>query len=188
MILLKWEYSKIWPFLKVEISIINLFKIWNTGNLTYFVIGQLGQVAKLERTWNLAPLLQIVQKITENYRPFLYLLTSQVWWLLELWLKIYIQKCTLSHVLNTNTQRDVTDLVNHRMVKNTKTWISWEGNIIFLWNKKILNLCFRWHILRSYSFVVEVTYKPLTDFNWNFLMTVTHKFSFLGNDYSRKDS
>ena len=58
----------------------------------------------------------------------------------------------------TNTHRDVTDLVNHGMVKNTKTWISWERNIIFLWNKKILNLCFRWHILRSYHFVAEVIF------------------------------
>ena len=48
------------------------------------------------------------------------------------------------------------DLVNHGMVKNTNTWISWEWNIIFLWNKKILNLCFRWHILRSYRFAAEV--------------------------------
>ena len=59
----------------------------------------------------------------------------------------------------TTTHGDVTDLVNHGMVKNTKTWISWEQNIIFLRNKKILNLCFRWHILRSYCFVAEVTFK-----------------------------
>ena len=59
----------------------------------------------------------------------------------------------------TNTHHDVTDLVNHGMVKNTKTWISWERNIIFLWNKKILNLWLRWHILRSYRFVAEVTFK-----------------------------
>ena len=45
------------------------------------------------------------------------------------------------------------------LVKNTITWISWERNIIFLWNKKILNLCLRWHILRSYCFVAEVTFK-----------------------------
>ena len=38
----------------------------------------------------------------------------------------------------TNTHCDVTDLVNHEMVKNTKTWISWERNIIFLRNKKFL--------------------------------------------------
>ena len=57
----------------------------------------------------------------------------------------------------TNTHRDVTDSVNHGMVKNTKIWISWEENVIFLWNKKSLNLCFIWHILRSYRFVVEFT-------------------------------
>ena len=63
--------------------------------------------------------------------------------------------------LCTNTHRDVTDLGNDGMVKNAKTWISWERNIIFLflWNKKIHNLCFRWHILRSYHVVVEVPFK-----------------------------
>ena len=45
------------------------------------------------------------------------------------------------------------------MVRNTKNWKSWEQNIIFLQNKKILNLCFRWHILRSCHFVAEVTFK-----------------------------
>ena len=60
-----------------------------------------------------------------------------------------------------NTHHDVTNLVNHWMVKNTKTWISWEWNITFLWNKKIVNLCLKWHILRSYRFVVEVTFKAL---------------------------
>ena len=44
------------------------------------------------------------------------------------------------------------------MVKNTKTWIFWEFNITFLWNKKILNLCLRWHNLRSYCFAVQVTF------------------------------
>ena len=58
-----------------------------------------------------------------------------------------------------NTHHDVTELVNHRMVENTKTWISWEQNITFLWNKKILNLCLKWHILRSYRFLAEATFK-----------------------------
>ena len=58
-----------------------------------------------------------------------------------------------------NTHHDVTDLANYGIVKNTKTWLSWEGNILFLRNKKILNLCFRWHILRSYRFVAEVTFR-----------------------------
>ena len=62
-------------------------------------------------------------------------------------------------VSGTNSHHDVTDLENHGMVKNTKTWISWEQNIIFLQNKKILNLCFWWHILRSYQFVAEVNFK-----------------------------
>ena len=39
-----------------------------------------------------------------------------------------------------------------------------KQNIIFLRNKEILNLCFRWHILRSYCFVVEVTFKSFYPF------------------------
>ena len=75
--------------------------------------------------------------------------------LIELWFKRYIQKCTVSCA---NTHYGLTDLVNHGKVKNTKTWISWERNITFLQNKKILNLCLRWNVLRSYRFVVEVTF------------------------------
>ena len=67
-------------------------------------------------------------------------------------------------VLWTNTHNDITDLVNHGMVKNTKTSISWKWNIIFLQNKKNLNLCLRWHILRSYHFLAEVTFKAVTEF------------------------
>ena len=29
------------------------------------------------------------------------------------------------------------------IVQNTKTWISWEGNVTFLRNKKILNPCLK---------------------------------------------
>ena len=57
-----------------------------------------------------------------------------------------------------STYLDVTDLVNHRRVKNRKNWISSEQNTTFLQNKKILNLCFKWHILRSYCFVAEITF------------------------------
>ena len=56
-----------------------------------------------------------------------------------------------------NTHHDITDSVNHGMIKNSKTQISWEQNITFQWNKKICNLCLRWHILRSYHFIAEVT-------------------------------
>ena len=38
----------------------------------------------------------------------------------------------------TDADHDVTDLVNHGMVKNRKAWISPELNISFLWNKKFL--------------------------------------------------
>ena len=48
-----------------------------------------------------------------------------------------------------NTHHDVIHFVNHGMVKNAKTRISWERNITFLWNKKIINLCLTWHFLRS---------------------------------------
>ena len=103
-------------------------------------------VAKLKRTWNLAPALQIVQKSSENYCPCLHLSIGQVWWLNEFL------------VLCTNTHHDVTELVNYGMVKNTRTWISWKQNGTFLWNKKILNLCFIWHILRSYGLLTEVAF------------------------------
>ena len=61
-------------------SLIHLFKKKkkNTEALTLLVIEELEQVAKLKRAWNLAPVLQIVQKIPENYCPCLYLLIGQV--------------------------------------------------------------------------------------------------------------
>ena len=60
------------------------------------------------------------------------------------------------HLLScTNTHHEVTDLLNHGMVKDAKTLISSERNINFLQNKEILNLCLRWHILRSYFYVAE---------------------------------
>ena len=93
--------------------------------------------------------------IIHYYCSCLYLWIGQVWWLNELWFKRYIQKCTISC---TNTYNDVTDLVNHGMSKNTKTWISWEWNIMFMWNTKILNLC----LIDTFwedQVVAEVTFK-----------------------------
>ena len=75
------------------------------------------QGAKLKRTWNLAPVVQIVQKIPEHLCPRLYLSIDQVWLLNELWLKKYSQ---MHLVLCTSTHHDVTDLVNHVMVTNRK--------------------------------------------------------------------
>ena len=128
------------------------------------------EVAKLKRTWNLAPVFQIVQKISCKLLPlFVFInwpsLVSQ-WVLVQ---KIYSKVCPVSC---TNTHHDVTDLVNNGMLKNTKTWISWEWNITFLRNEKVINMCLRWHILRSYSFVAEVTFNNLqikTDSMTNFV-------------------
>ena len=130
----------------------------------------MGQVAKLKRTWNLATVLQIFQKITKNYCPCLYLSVDQV-----VVQKIY---SNMYFLLCTNTHRHVTDSVNHRMVKITKTSISWERNIIFLRNKKILNLCLRWHILRSYRFVAEVTFKYVSNSFCSRTIFTTQKMKF----------
>ena len=69
-------------------------KHWN-----FYIFGYWVQVAKLKSSWNLVPVFQIVQKITEYYCPCLYISTGKVWWLRDLWFKRYIQKCTLSQVL-----------------------------------------------------------------------------------------
>ena len=92
----------------------------------------------------------------KDYWKLLPLLVSINWPSLvqKIYSKMFLVSCT-------NTHHDVTDSVNRGMVKNTKRWISWEQNIIFLWNKKILYLCLRWHILRSYCFVAEVTFKKV---------------------------
>ena len=96
---------------------------------------------------------------SKDYWKLMPLLTSINWpslvasWVevQKIYSKVYLVSCT-------DTHRDVTEFVNHGIVKNTKTWISWEQNTIFLQNKKILNLCLRRHILRSYHFVAEVTF------------------------------
>ena len=109
----------------------------------------------MKRIWNLAPVLQIVQKDCWKLLP---LLISINWPSLET-LFFVVQKIYWKmHPVSCNTQHDVTDLENHGMVKITKTWISWERNITFLQNKNILNLYLRWYILRSYCFVSEVTF------------------------------
>ena len=94
-----------------------------------------------------------------------------MWWVNELWFKRYIHSFSLylfseyyskMHPIScTNTHHDVTDLLNHGIVKTTKTWIFLRKghDITFQWNKKIINLCLRWLIMRSYFFVAEVTFK-----------------------------
>ena len=47
----------------------------------------------------------------------------------------------------------------HGIIENTKTSRSWQRDITFPWNKKILNL--KWHILRSYRFVAVATFNEI---------------------------
>ena len=112
------------------------------------------QISKLKRPWSLAPVLQIVQKIPEGCCLYLYLLIGLTEWVVVQ--QIYSKMHPISY---TNIHHEVIDLVNERMVKITQNWVSWKRNIIFLRNYKILNLCLRWHILKSYRFVAEVIFK-----------------------------
>ena len=93
----------------------------------------------------------------------------------KIYSKMHLVSCTTTH-------HDVTDSVDLGMVKNTITWISWEWSNTFLRNKKTLNLCLRWHILRSYYFVVEVNFKQFPCRFWwkatNFLTIPGHFFFF----------
>ena len=57
----------------------------------------------------------------------------------KIFLKMYPASCTNHFLSHEYYHHDVIDFVNHGMVENTKTWISWEQNITFLWNKKKLN-------------------------------------------------
>ena len=124
MILLKRQYREVWAFLIVNIyyfwlSLIHLLKTETPESWHNWLFNNVEQVAKLKKTWNLTPVLQIVQKIPENYCPCLYLSVGQVWWLNEMWFKRYIYS-KIQLVSCTNTHHDATDLVNHGMVKNTK--------------------------------------------------------------------
>ena len=129
-------------------------KHWNFEILGYFVIGAGCWIEKdlelshslpncSKDSWKLLPLFRSI-----NW-PSLVIYRDAVW-------KIYSKMCPVSF---TNILHDVIDLVNRGMVKKTRTWISWEWNITFLQNKKILNLCLRWHILNGYRFIAEVTFK-----------------------------
>ena len=70
-------------------------------------------------------------------------------------------------VSRTGTHYDVTDLVNCGMVKNTKLEYLENGTQLFYEIKKIINLYLRWHVLRSYCFVAEVTFKKIISFHQN---------------------
>ena len=76
----------------------------------------------MKRTENLAPVLQIVQKIPENYWPCLYLSVNQVWLVNELCFKRYSKMHPVS-CTNSSWHHRLGQSGND---KNTKVWISWE--------------------------------------------------------------
>ena len=95
----------------------------------------------MKSTWNLAPVLQIVKRF------------------LKVIVVVYIyQLAKFGEIINCGSKMHLVSCTNAHG-KNTKTWISWEPNITFLRNEQILSLCLRWHILNSYRFVAEVTFK-----------------------------
>ena len=61
----------------------------------------------------------------------LWILMSEI----KFWLDLTYSKMHLVWCLNTH--HDLIHLVNHGMIKNTKTWMSWEQKITFRWNKNI---------------------------------------------------
>ena len=131
MILSKWQYSKIWSFLIADI---------------YHFYLSLIHLFKKMKHWNL-DIIGFLE-IPENYCAWLYWSTGQVWWLNELLCKRYIWTCT------TNTH-DVIDLVDHRMFKNIKNQFLDNGIWLFC---DIYDLCLRWHIVRIYRLLAEVTF------------------------------
>ena len=86
-----------------------------------------------------------------------------------------------------NTDYDDTDLLNHEMVKNTKTWISWEQNIIFYDKKKIHKISPRWHILRGDHVVAEVTLNDSESPNgvwyWGIISDISSNISAIVEDF-----
>ena len=134
------------------------------------------QVAKLKRTRKLVPVIPIVQKILKTFFLLSFYQLAKFGDLMICSSKDAFKKYFVSC---TNTNHDVTDLVNHEMVKNMKTKMSWERNITFLPIKKIPNLCLRWHIPRSNCFVVEVTFKTTVGIWYSALCFQTNHFHFL---------
>ena len=134
------------------------------------------QVAKFKRAWNFAPVLQIVRKFPEKYSPCLYLWIDHVWLVNELWFKRYHSKMhrLIYYYLSWH----------HRFVKS---WDSWKYKSLDIsrmehnFSMKKINLCLRWHILRSYCFVVEITFKR--DFICELLDTDMILFHWLANLY-----
>ena len=114
-ILLKWQYSEIWPFLIVYIAIFNCpfqknetLESWQTG---YWVIGP-GCYIEKDLKLSLGLL-----NCSKDFWKFLPLLISIKWPSLVTWWVVVQKIYSKMHPVScTNTHHDVTDLVNYGMV------------------------------------------------------------------------
>ena len=121
-------------------SIINHFKKMKHGNCNIIGYRVIGAGCSIEKDLELSPSLPNCSK--DSWKLLALFICINWLSLVTKWAmiqKIYSKMHTVSC---TNTHHDVTDLVNHGMVKNTKNWISWEWNIILLQNKEALNVPF----------------------------------------------
>ena len=132
MIILKRQYSKILPFLLVDIyhfklTFIHLLKKnmkhWNLDKIGYWVIGTGCQIKKdLEKVSVLKRSKDLCSKDFWKFFP----LFIPISWpgLLTVWVVVQKIYSKMHPAFCTNTHQDVTDFLNYGLVKNTKTWIS----------------------------------------------------------------
>ena len=124
-------------------SLIRIYKKMKHWNLEIIGYWEIRAGCYLERTCNLTPVLQIVQKTTENCSLWLYISTDEIWWLNELWFKRYIQKCTLSRVLIL-------------VITSQIWWIMGCLKIKYNFSTKWTNFYhIRWHISEKILFISE---------------------------------
>ena len=124
MILLKWQYRKFWPFSMVDMSIFNSdfftfskkMKHWNIGIFGYWVIGAVCWIEKDQEPSS------SLSNCSKGYWKLFYVLISINWpSLVTSWLVVQKIYSKMHLISCTNTHHDITGLVNHGMVKNTKT-------------------------------------------------------------------
>ena len=152
MILMKWHYNNICQFVIVFYSPFQNDETLETWH--NWLLSNLGWLLSWKGSGNQHQSFKLFKRFQENI-AFAY-----IWLIGDLMRCVQKIYSKMHHVLILG--HDITDLVNPGMLKNTITWIHRERNMNFLWNKKILNLCFRWHILRSYCFAAEATFKAFS--------------------------
>ena len=134
------------PFLIVSYSPFQKMHHWNLNIIGPWVIWAGCYIGK-----NLEPSPTPPNCLKDSWKLLLLLISISWPGLVTWWVVVQKILSKMHPVSRTNTHHDVTGSLNNGMVKNMKTWISWEQNKTFLRNKKILSLCYRWHILRSYT-------------------------------------